>query len=48
MLDVKFIRENPEVVKKLSEQLLKWQATLPKGPIHKDAGSNAYPWPKSR
>ena len=38
----------PKVVKKLSEQLLKWQATLPKGPIHRDAGSNAYPWPKSR
>ena len=37
----------PEVVKTLSERLLKWQATLPKGPVHKDAGSNFYRWPKS-
>jgi len=38
----------PEVVKNLSERLLKWQATLPKGPINKDAGSNAYPWPENK
>jgi N-acetylgalactosamine-6-sulfatase len=36
----------PEVVKRLSERVLNWQATLPKGPMDKDAGSNAYPWPR--
>ena len=36
----------PAVVKRLSERVLKWQATLPKGPVNKDAGSNSYPWPK--
>jgi hypothetical protein len=35
-------------VKKLSAQLLKWQKTLPKGPIDREAGSNAYPWPKGQ
>ena len=35
----------PEVVKRMSEKVLSWQATLPKGPVHKDAGSNYYPWP---
>ena len=39
---------NPDVVKNLYERLLKWQATLPKGPINKDAGSNAYPWPENK
>ncbi|MFC1541202.1 sulfatase [Candidatus Latescibacterota bacterium] len=38
----------PEIVRDLSEQVLKWQATLPKGPIDKDAGSNAYPWPQNQ
>ena len=38
--------QNPEIVKRLSEKLLKWQKTLPKGPIDKEAGSNAYPWPQ--
>ena len=37
----------PEVVQRLSERVLKWQKTLPKGPVDKDAGSNAYPWPTS-
>ncbi|MFC1651465.1 sulfatase-like hydrolase/transferase, partial [Candidatus Latescibacterota bacterium] len=37
----------PGVVKELSEQVLSWQATLPDGPVHKDSGSNAYPWPGS-
>jgi arylsulfatase A-like enzyme len=40
-------KENPEIVARLSSRVLKWQATLPKGPVHKDAGSNAYPWPES-
>ncbi|MBA7675810.1 hypothetical protein ES703_84048 [subsurface metagenome] len=39
---------HPDVVKKLSQQLLKWQATLPPGPTEKIAGSNAYPWPKEQ
>ncbi len=39
---------NPKIVKKLSGQLLGWQATLPKGPIDKNAGSNGYPWPQDR
>ena len=38
--------QHPEVVKKLSQKLLKWQASLPPGPIEELAGSNAYPWPK--
>ena len=40
--------QHPEIVRKLSEKLLKWQKTLPAGPINKEAGSNAYPWPKGR
>ncbi|MBM3334959.1 sulfatase-like hydrolase/transferase, partial [Candidatus Sumerlaeota bacterium] len=36
----------PDVVKRLSEPLLKWHTSLPEGPIEKDAGSNAYPWPR--
>ena len=38
----------PDIVKKLSRILLEWQKTLPKGPIDKNAGSNAYPWPKEK
>ena len=38
----------PDIVKKLSRILLEWQKTLPKGPIDKIAGSNAYPWPKEK
>jgi hypothetical protein len=38
--------QHPDIVKKLSRQLLKWQKTLPSGPIEEVAGSNAYPWPK--
>lgn len=37
----------PEVVKRLSERVLAWQATLPEGPVEEVAGSNAYPWPRS-
>ncbi|MFC1541201.1 sulfatase [Candidatus Latescibacterota bacterium] len=39
------VNKYPDVVKRLSEQVLKWQTTLPPGPVHEDAGSNAYPWP---
>ena len=37
---------NPGVVKRLSERALAWQRTLPAGPVHPDAGSNKYPWPR--
>lgn len=40
--------QHPDFVKSLSEKLMKWQATLPPGPVDKDAGSNGYPWPKER
>jgi arylsulfatase A-like enzyme len=39
---------NPEIVNDLAEKVLKWQASLPKGPIDKDAGSNSYPWPQNQ
>ena len=37
----------PQIVNKLSESVLKWHATLPEGPIHKNAGSSYYPWPQN-
>lgn len=37
---------NPAAVKRLSERLLRWQASLPKGPIDPDAGKNDWPWPQ--
>jgi len=40
--------QHPDVVRRLSEKVLAWQKTLPPGPVDKVAGSNAYPWPKSR
>lgn len=36
----------PEVVARLSAQLLRWHETLPAGPTDADAGSNRYPWPR--
>jgi len=39
--------KHPGIVDRLASRLLTWQATLPEGPIHPDAGSNAYPWPGS-
>ena len=39
---------HPQIVRELSAQLLKWQATLPPGPVENMAGSNAYPWPQGR
>jgi arylsulfatase A-like enzyme len=36
---------NPDIVRKLSAQVLEWQTTLPEGPTDPNAGSNAYPWP---
>jgi len=40
--------QNPQIVRRLSAQLLKWQATLSPGPVENVAGSNAYPWPQGR
>ena len=40
--------QHPAVVKKLSKKVLKWQKSLPPGPIEKIAGSNAYLWPKEQ
>ncbi len=40
--------QNSRIVRKLSERLLKWQKTLPTGPIDDVAGSNAYPWPTNK
>jgi len=40
--------QQPDVVKQLSQKVLKWQKTLPPGPVNRAAGSNAYPWPKGR
>jgi N-acetylgalactosamine-6-sulfatase len=40
--------QHRDVVKELSEKLLKWHGTLPPGPVEEVAGSNAYPWPKGR
>lgn len=34
------------LVDRLAEQVISWQATLPKGPMDATAGANAYPWPK--
>lgn len=35
---------NAQVVERMSRRVLEWQATLPKGPADRDAGSNRYPW----
>ena len=37
----------PEVVQRLSEQVLAWQKTLPPGPVDPSAGRAQYPWPES-
>ncbi len=38
----------PDVVKRLSDIALEWQAELPEGPMHETAGSNTWPWPKGK
>jgi arylsulfatase A-like enzyme len=40
--------KHPDVVKRLSEQVKAWAATLPEGPVEPEAGKNSYPWPKGR
>jgi arylsulfatase A-like enzyme len=37
--------KNAEIVTRLSEKVLAWQATLPSGPRDPGAGVNDYPWP---
>jgi N-acetylgalactosamine-6-sulfatase len=37
--------QHPDIVKRLSRQVLDWQKTLPEGPIYPGAGDNSYPWP---
>jgi hypothetical protein len=37
--------KHPDVVARLSDQVLAWQKQLPPGPIDPGAGSNDYPWP---
>ncbi|MDX2036276.1 MAG: sulfatase-like hydrolase/transferase [Isosphaeraceae bacterium] len=39
---------HPDIVERLRKQAIEWQRTLPAGPFDKNAGSNAYPWPKQR
>jgi hypothetical protein len=36
---------HPGIVASLSEKLLAWKETLPRGPIDPTAGKNDYPWP---
>lgn len=38
----------PEIINRLSQKLLAWQAALLPGPVENVAGSNAYPWPKEQ
>ena len=39
-------KDNPEVVERLSKQVLEWNTTLPESPVEPVAGSNAYPFPE--
>ena len=36
------------IADRLSLEAMSWQGTLPEGPVDPEAGSNAYPWPKTR
>ncbi len=38
--------EHPEIVERLAHVVMSWRETLPRGPVHPDAGRNDYPWPK--
>lgn len=38
----------PNIVQRLSRQLLDWHKTLPPGPVAPGAGEAHYPWPESR
>jgi hypothetical protein len=36
------VDQHPDLVARMSERVLAWQATLPEGPFDPTAGSNAY------
>ena len=38
-------KDHPEIVERLANKALAWQATLPKGPVEASAGKADYPWP---
>jgi hypothetical protein len=38
--------EQPELVERLTDQLLSWHRSLPAGPVDPQAGGNHYPWPQ--
>jgi len=38
-------KEHPDIVERLANKALAWQATLPKGPVEPLAGKADYPWP---
>ncbi len=40
--------EHPKLVEAMARKLLAWQKSLPPGPVQREAGSNAYPWPGRR
>jgi N-acetylgalactosamine-6-sulfatase len=40
--------QHPDVVARLSEQVLAWQRELPAGPVDAAANRNDYPWPGTR
>jgi arylsulfatase A-like enzyme len=40
--------KHPDVVARLSEQVLGWQKSLPPGPTDPEAGGNSYPWPGTK
>jgi hypothetical protein len=40
--------EHPEVVERLFARVTAWHKNLPPGPFFRNAGSNAYPWPKAK
>lgn len=40
--------EHPQVVTRMSSELLAWQHSLPEGPVAAGAGRNDYPWPRSK
>lgn len=38
--------DQAEVVRRLSDEVLAWQRSLPPGPVEPEAGHNDYPWPQ--
>jgi len=45
-MEVDNVADNhPDVVSRLADKLLAWDAELPEAPVEPEAGNNAYPWP---